>query len=182
MKRSKDERTERDYAEQVAEHDSWPIGDTTTGTGGLKTTDDVGTGGTSDFAGPRDVGDTAATRTGQVRTGGAEGAPGQAQRGELESLARGPVDRASVDKAEDRVDPELGGGTNTAAVQATSPRPAAELPGTADLGAAAGDDVGAGLGGTRGNERKGPRGQITGVGGTRGTGGGTGHLESGRGG
>jgi hypothetical protein len=41
-----------------------------------------------------------------------------------------------------------------------------------------GPDLGAGLGQTRGNSRKGPRGQITGVGGTRGSGGGTGHIET----
>ena len=37
-----------------------------------------------------------------------------------------------------------------------------QLPGTDDLGAAAGDDLGAGLSGTRGDDRKGPRSRITG--------------------
>ena len=42
---------------------------------------------------------------------------------------------------------------------------------------AASADLGSGLGATRGNDRQGPHGTITGVGGTRGSGEGTGHLE-----
>ena len=60
-----------------------------------------------------------------------------------------------------------GGGLNHAAVQAAMPPGDGRLPGADDLGAAAGDDLGAGLSGTRGNDPKGPRSQITGVGGTR---------------
>ena len=42
---------------------------------------------------------------------------------------------------------------------------------------AASADLGAGLGGTRGNDREGPHGDVSGIGGTRGSGEGTGHLE-----
>ena len=42
---------------------------------------------------------------------------------------------------------------------------------------AASADLGSGLGGTRGNNRQGPQGDVTGIGGTRGSGEGTGHLE-----
>lgn len=94
----------------------------------------------------------------------------------------GPVDRGAIDRAEERIDASAGGGLNEAAVQAAGlPRTASsgdeELPGTQDLGAAGGRDVGAGLGRTRGQARQNPRGQITGSGGTRGSGAGTGHLE-----
>jgi hypothetical protein len=42
---------------------------------------------------------------------------------------------------------------------------------------AASADLGSGLGATRGNDRQGPHGDVTGIGGTRGSGEGTGHLE-----
>jgi hypothetical protein len=42
---------------------------------------------------------------------------------------------------------------------------------------AASADLGSGLGATRGNDRQGPHGDISGIGGTRGSGEGTGHLE-----
>ena len=42
---------------------------------------------------------------------------------------------------------------------------------------AASADLGSGLGATRGNDRAGPHGDISGIGGTRGSGEGTGHLE-----
>lgn len=38
-------------------------------------------------------------------------------------------------------------------------------------------DLGSGLGATRGNDRQGPHGGVSGIGGTRGSGEGTGHLE-----
>ena len=83
---------------------------------------------------------------------------------------------------EERVDASAGGGLNNAAVQAAG-LPGTEdpgeqnLPATDDLGAAVKKDVGAGLGATRGTSRQNPRGQITGVGGTRGTGAGSGQSQ-----
>ena len=134
------EEQDKRYAEQLGKRSRWPIGDTNVGTGTLKPTDDIGTGGPADEV---------------------------------------PVERGSVDRAEERVDTSAGGGLNQAATQAAGlPGDAARhLPGTGDLGAAAGDDLGAGLGKTRGTGRQHPRGQVTGSGGTRGSGAGTGHLE-----
>ena len=165
------------YAEQIAEHDAWPIGDTTTGSGTLKPTDDVGTGGTADVADAGDFGGTASIRGGQRGVAGAlAGEPsGRPTRS-------GPVDRAAVGRAEDRVETGSGGALNAAAVQAAGgpgTAGAESPPGTADLGAAAGADLGVGLGGTRGDDRQGePRGQVSGIGATRGSGSGTGHLEN----
>ena len=110
--------SDRQYAEKLAEHDAWPIGDTDQSAGTLQPDDDVDTGVT-------------------------------------------------------------GGDANlAAALQSSGPggdQPA--LRGTDDLGAALGPDLGPGLGATRGSGGQHPRGQITGVGGTRGSGAGTGHLE-----
>jgi hypothetical protein len=191
------------YAQQIAEHSHWPIGDTMSGTGTLRPTDDVGSGGTADVAGPRDFGDTSSIRTGHIGIGGIPGGrlgdtgpqtgaagPSPAERGGLDALAeqsssadleRTPADSTRRERAEGRVDLEAGGGLNAAAVQAsgmTATDAAGErAQGTDDLGAAAGPDLGAGLGQTRGQARQNPRGQITGAGGTRGSGAGTGHLE-----
>ena len=89
--------------------------------------------------------------------------------------------REAVDRAEERVDASAGGGLNTAAAEAAglarTAQAGAQQPGTDDIGAAAGDDLGAGLGKTRGSGPKHPRGQVTGVGGTRGSGAGTGPIE-----
>jgi hypothetical protein len=52
-----------------------------------------------------------------------------------------------------------------------------EVPTTPTGTTAASQDLGSGLGATRGNDRQGPTGDITGLGGTRGSGEGTGHLE-----
>jgi hypothetical protein len=99
-------------------------------------------------------------------------------------VGRGEVDRAAIDRAEERIDMSAGGGLNSAAVQAAGvTRVAAEAedspPGTADVGAAAGADLGAGLGGTRGIAgQQRPRGEQTGAGGTRGSGSGTGNTDS----
>jgi len=198
--------TERDaeYAERLAEHDTGSIGDTPSGTGTLKPTDDIGTGGTADIAGIREYGDTSSIRTGNIGAGDVlgtrlgdlgptTGATGltQAERGGLDALdalqgqsssapvERGPVNRSAVDRAEERVDASAGGGLNASAVGAAGLPLSddAELPGTSDLGAAGGPDLGAGLGQTRGSAPHNPRGQISGVGGTRGSGAGTGHLE-----
>ena len=57
------------------------------------------------------------------------------------------------------------------------PETGGEVPTIATGTTAASADLGAGLGGTRGNDRQGPRGDVTGLGGTRGSGEGTGHLE-----
>ena len=88
----------------------------------------------------------------------------------------------SQNSPEERIDASAGGGLNNAAVQAaglpgTEDAGEQNLPGTDDLGAAAGRDAGDGLGATREDSRQNPRGQITGIGGTRGTGSGTGHIE-----
>ena len=91
------------YADKIAEHDKWPIGDTETSAGTLQPTEDIETVGLPD-------------------TG-------------------------------------------------------AEVPTMPTGTTAASEDLGAGLGGTRGNDRAGPRGDVTGLGGTRGSGEGTGHLE-----
>ena len=77
---------------------------------------------------------------------------------------------------EDRVDESMGGGLNNAAVQAAGlgrahdPTEGGDVPGTADLGAAAGDDLGAGLGGTRGSSRENAAEHMGGAGRTRGLG------------
>ena len=191
------------YGEEVAEHDAWPIGDTNTGTGTLRPTDDVGTGGPGDIAGARDFGGTSSIRTGQAGVAGvlgsrlgdvgpATGATGatDAERGGLDALAgepstasaeAGPVDRSAMQRAEGRVDTGAGGGLNNAAVEAAAMPGTAggggDLPGTADLGAAAGGDLGSGLGQTRGDDREPLPGEVSGIGGTRGSGAGTGHLE-----
>jgi hypothetical protein len=88
----------------------------------------------------------------------------------------------SQNSPEERIDASAGGGLNNAAVQAagvpgTEDPGEQDLPGTDDLGAAVDKDAGEGLGATRGDSRQNPRGQITGIGGTRGTGSGTGHIE-----
>ena len=88
----------------------------------------------------------------------------------------------SQNKPEERIDASAGGGLNNAAVQAaglpgTEDTGEQNLPATDDLGAAVDKDVGAGLGATRGTGRQNPRGQITGVGGARGTGAGSGEVE-----
>jgi hypothetical protein len=188
------------YAERVAEHNAWPIGDTNSGTGTLEPTDDVGTGGQSDIAGARDFGDTSSIRTGHHGVGGTlgtrlgdigptTGASGltQEERGGLDALAgqpappieHEPLDRARVDRAEANVDADAAGSLNQSAVQAAGFPGQVQpgTPGTADLGAAAGGDLGSGLGGTRGESRQPTRGEVSGIGGTRGSGGGTGHLE-----
>ena len=198
------EEQDQRYAEQVGERSRWPIGDTNAGTGTLEPSDDVGTGGPADVAGPRDYGDTSSIRTGNVGVGGvlgtrlgdvgpSTGAGGlsQQERGGMDALAgraastpadAAPVERGALDRAEDRVDTSAGGGLNEAAVQAAGLAGSTgdgtqELPGTEDLGAAGGRDLGAGLGRTRGTGPQNPRGQVTGSGGTRGSGAGTGHLE-----
>jgi hypothetical protein len=196
-----DER-DRKYAEEIGKRSRWPIGDTNEGTGTLEPSDDIGTGGTADVAGARDSGDTSSIRTGNIGVGGvigtrlgdvgpATGAGGlsQQERGGLDALAEerssadlesgSPVERGPLDRAEERVDTSAAGSLNSAAVQAAGlvGHSEDELPGTDDLGAAGGKDLGAGLGRTRGKARQNPRGQITGVGGTRGSGAGTGHLD-----
>ena len=68
------------------------------------------------------------------------------------------------------VDSSPGGGLNNAAVEAAA------------LADDEHEDLGSPLGETRGGDsRQNPRGQITGVGGTRGSGAGTGHIEGQRG-
>ncbi|MDQ3811807.1 MAG: hypothetical protein M3336_16110 [Chloroflexota bacterium] len=101
-------------------------------------------------------------------------------------LGEGAADRSSLERAEERIEAtDAGGGLNNAAVQAVGMPgviSAAEsnLPGTANLGAAAGQDLGAGLGGTRGITESPRPGEQTGAGGTRGSGAGTGDVDNAR--
>jgi hypothetical protein len=195
-------RRDAEYAERISEHDHSAIGDTPSGTGTLKSTDDIGTGGTADVAGRGDFGGTESIRTGNIARGGVLGSalgdvgPKTGATGMSESENQGfdalahersgpdlseaaPLDRGVLDRAEARVDTSEGGGLNQAAVHAAGlPRTGQEeLPGTADLGAAGGADLGSGLGKTRGMGADEPRGEITAIGGTRGSGAGTGHRE-----
>ena len=88
------------------------------------------------------------------------------------------LERGSVERGRERVDASAGGGLNRAAIEAAGlDRAGEDLPGTDDVGAAARRDAGAGLGRTRGARVPKPRGEITGSGGTRGSGAGTGHVE-----
>jgi AcrR family transcriptional regulator len=191
---------ERDarYTEQMAERSDWPIGDSDAGSGTPRSSDDIGSSGSAGAAGGRGLGDTSHLHPGQAgAAGGGVGTPRQhgaprsgaadmpqTERGDAgaDRPASTAADRGAVDRAKRRIDLDAGGGLNNAADQAAgvAGTPAADepgRPGAADLGAAAGPDLGAGLGATRGSGGQHPRGQITGSGGTRGSGPGTGHLD-----
>lgn len=148
---------DRDYADEMAKHESWPIGDTPSGTGTPRPMEDVGSSGTE------------SENHGLNSFTGRPGAP-----------LGGASDPGRFERGEDRIDADAGGGLNQAAVGAAGlgAGSARSSAGTDDLGAAAGKDLGSGLGGSRGGSQHEPRGDISGVGGTRGSGEGTGHLET----
>jgi hypothetical protein len=162
--RENPEERDRKYAQEIGKRSRWPIGDTNEGTGTLEPSGDVGPA-------------TGAGGLSQQERGGLDALAEERSSADLESGS--PVERGPLDRAEERVDTSAAGSLNSAAVQAAGlvGHSEDELPGTDDLGAAGGKDLGAGLGRTRGKARQNPRGQITGVGGTRGSGAGTGHLD-----
>ena len=185
------------------------IGDTPSGTGTLKPTDDVGSGGSADIGGQGDIASTGDIRTGNIGKGGIlgtrlgnvgprTGLDTGATEAMTGAVGAGEPPRGTGQIRHDRVEgPDLvdesragqgsAVGTSKAALGAAGVPSSEQLQesgdtGLGDLGAAAQKDLGAGLGATRGDDRDVERtpGEISGVGGTRGSGKGTGHLEGGR--